>query len=1327
MTAVRLPRREPHRHGRLAPGEAAPAAGEADLAYQLATRRHERGDMAGALAAYRRAVSLGHAESAANLSGLLLELGRHDEAAGVLQDAVASGGAAAAYNVGDMYLQFGESALAEQAFTIAAGSSHPVVAPMAALQLAELCQRQQRIRSAKAHYRRLIDAGPGRFAAQALSRLTVMMRAVGKERAVRRACRRARRRYRTATDGDIVMAMVLDIEGDVSGARAAWERASRDADAPTAAEAALALGTSLRDEDRPAAAAALRRAVDADDSLIAAEAAVRLGDLLMDDGDETAAEEMYERATRLEWPGPSMWAAVSLAKAYLRRNEVATARTLLDRAEQRGEAHVRRYARTVMRSMHSAALADDGVDVELLDEVMLRFVSAQSSPEMREILTDHPQLITEGAECLLRLLIEDLADDGAVRTAVPKLRRRLSILHRCRESGIADAFAEMDAASRTANTALRAVEAAIRDKSQAALIAATDALAATSPYEHVLEAHLPEAFVDLVVLRAELLSELAQRRSEPDDFAAALEAHQHALQVLDDGRFGSASEERFLRALLPHMLDRFAVLGSADPDLDRVLSLYELLMATAGSDDDNLVFAYASLLVTRFEHTGDLAAVQKAIELFRDLVASDPDPLFANALVTAESELLWSMELVGGHEAGGQDVMRTYLDVIQDLPGEVPQDVIDDAARRFGEPSAPPPELDRTERTVRATLAASDATGAVRASRLVNLARVLLMQHAHRPDAARVREAVELCEQAEGLITDDSTNVAMLFLNQSTAHQILYRATGDTTQRDAASVAARRAVEAAPTTGPVAQRVRLNAAQLTSGQHGYGPSAAAAFRAAAQAGHTGSPHLAVNTAQVWAAAALAAETWPDVMEAGQHGLDAMDRLVGAQRERQHQETWLQHAGRLAAQMAYAAAQTGDYQAAVHGLERTRARLLAATIDADRRNGSGGPEGNRAESSVTRIAAGDGAPIVYLSATSKGGLALIVRAGTASPEALWLPLLTQQAVTDNYLRQVMSYILRRDGQQVWIRGLDRLTSWLWQAAIGPLMESLTGVDEVLVVAEGDLAAMPLHAAWTPDATRVSGRRYAIDHAAFRYVPNAAVARATEELAASLAAGPESVLIVGAPTNATPELAHVERELAEVRRLSPAARLLTGSSATRAAVLSGLDDSTVLHMACHGRADLLDPLDSALFLAGNDTLTVSDLMWQRLRGLRLVVMTACETGQHGAHLPNELIGMPAALIQARVAGVVAPLWAIDDESAALTAIRFHFLWRAEGLRPAQALRHAQIWVRDSTNAEKADLADLIGRRRPAGPGAQRLWDSAREHRAVIHWGAFFYTGS
>jgi CHAT domain-containing protein len=60
----------------------------------------------------------------------------------------------------------------------------------------------------------------------------------------------------------------------------------------------------------------------------------------------------------------------------------------------------------------------------------------------------------------------------------------------------------------------------------------------------------------------------------------------------------------------------------------------------------------------------------------------------------------------------------------------------------------------------------------------------------------------------------------------------------------------------------------------------------------------------------------------------------------------------------------------------------------------------------------------------------------------------------------------------------------------------------------------------------------------------------------------------------------------------------------------------------------------------------------------------------------------IGLSAGFLQLGTPGVLATLWPVNDASTALLLARFFHHRLGEGLRPAAALKAAQLWLKAAT---------------------------------------------
>jgi CHAT domain-containing protein len=152
------------------------------------------------------------------------------------------------------------------------------------------------------------------------------------------------------------------------------------------------------------------------------------------------------------------------------------------------------------------------------------------------------------------------------------------------------------------------------------------------------------------------------------------------------------------------------------------------------------------------------------------------------------------------------------------------------------------------------------------------------------------------------------------------------------------------------------------------------------------------------------------------------------------------------------------------------------------------------------------------------------------------------------------------------------------------------------------------------------------------------------------------------------------------------LVPARSLLkaTGFQASRPKALSGeLSNYRIVHFATHGLLNSEYPELSGLALSlvdENGKAQDGFLRMHEIYNLRLpadlVVLSACQTAL-GKEIKGEgLVGLTRGFMYAGAERVVASLWQVDDLATAGLMKRFYQGMLKDGLRPAEALRAAQI---------------------------------------------------
>ena len=653
-----------------------------------------------------------------------------------------------------------------------------------------------------------------------------------------------------------------------------------------------------------------------------------------------------------------------------------------------------------------------------------------------------------------------------------------------------------------------------------------------------------------------------------------------------------------------------------------------------------------------------------------------------------------------------------------------------------------------------------------------------------------ISNAIELLESALSLTPDEAAMRPQYLGALGDARLSRYRQAGDPADLDTAVVLLDQAWRSSGVTGrgglsdrlARACRLRWTARPVDGDLH----RAIEMYDRASRSGPGQGPGQIAEAALEWGRWALDRQAWPEAALAYRRCLESIIVLLAGNAARHHKETWLEPAAEVPSRVAYAYAMAGDPVTAAALFERGRGFLLNETAEWRHRLqedhpalyarlrdalaavdvmagavrtvtprtlagplATGQPERvyreldevfTQVESLVSgtgeRIGRPTGAAgclpdawVVRLAPGPRSSIALVSPPAAEKVTVIPLAGAAEAALEEQLADFRAGYERRQTAPEAWHAALDDVAGWLGREVGRALTEVIPAGAEIVLIGGGALGLLPVHAAWLP-GTAQGGRRYLLDQVRIRHAPNIASVRQGQP--GPVAARPSSVFLVDDPRPLTLPIREARLDQAVLARYFRECVAVRGPDATRLAVLRTITEGgcDVIHLSCHARANVTRPMETAFLLAGDDIMTVRDLFGAPAGRARLGVLAGCETGVAGGSLPDEALGLPTALLAAGVPGVIASAWAIPDHRVtAVLLARFYELWQAEGQPPAEALRQAQRWVRDSTNGAKTTDYSWYGDayRGRVGGAAHRMWLTARTHQHPYWWAGFTFTGA
>jgi tetratricopeptide (TPR) repeat protein len=286
-------------------------------------------------------------------------------------------------------------------------------------------------------------------------------------------------------------------------------------------------------------------------------------------------------------------------------------------------------------------------------------------------------------------------------------------------------------------------------------------------------------------------------------------------------------------------------------------------------------------------------------------------------------------------------------------------------------------------------------------------------------------------------------------------------------------------------------------------------------------------------------------------------------------------------------------------------------------------------------------------------------------------------------------------------------------WLWDHVTGPVLGAL-GISEppaagapwprVWWCPVGELAFMPLHAAGCHPGE--NGGTGTLDRVVSSYTPTIRALEQARQRGGRRGGGSPAALIVAMPTTPGAQpLPGAAAEAKHVAALIGDCLVLAGPAATSDTVLAAITRYQIVHFACHGVSDSLDPGSSMLLFHDHASrpLTVAAVSRLRPRNAALAFLSACSTTRASQRLADEAVHITAAFQLAGYSRVIGTLWPVRDPAATRMCKEVYGRLTAGGTSPARLDESAA-----AVHAATRRLRDLF-------PGSPSTWAT------FIHAGA------
>jgi CHAT domain-containing protein len=325
----------------------------------------------------------------------------------------------------------------------------------------------------------------------------------------------------------------------------------------------------------------------------------------------------------------------------------------------------------------------------------------------------------------------------------------------------------------------------------------------------------------------------------------------------------------------------------------------------------------------------------------------------------------------------------------------------------------------------------------------------------------------------------------------------------------------------------------------------------------------------------------------------------------------------------------------------------------------------------------------------------------------------------------------SEVLRNSGSVPEVKkALDSILKRLYETIFVRIEPLVAGKEHLIFIPSSEFHLVPWHALYCEEKGR---RRYVIDNHLVSYAPNAQILRLC---LSRNPPGMKKAFVGHANPDKKRRLRYSGVEANAIARLLGVKPVF---KSTKRDVIEHGGPCDVLHYTGHANSESLE-LHAEQSIEDKELLHLSEIVERlHLPNTDLAVLSACETGKIRVGFVEEYVGLTSGFLMAGAATVVCSLWPVSDLSTCLLMGRMYSFLRT-GVGKAQALKDAQLWLRDSKREDRLNFLHELGIGSASSPETASIDPVrfTRKHRSSgnsvgddlshpYYWAGFICTGA